>query len=114
MDLSHVRWVALILAIGLLVASLVLKLQPSLLPKDSSLASELIGKVGVVTLCLWLAWPTIEALWKAPGGLAVVVASLFVFGLFVYRPKTIYLTGPFLAIAAVLALLAGWIRKNKR
>jgi cation transport ATPase len=113
-DLRHVRWIALILSLGLMLISVILRVQPSLLPKGSDLASDAFGKVGIVLLCVWLAWPAIEIIWRAPSGAALVLASVVALGLFVYRPKTIYLTGPFLAIATVLALLLGWLRKLNR
>jgi hypothetical protein len=113
-DFPHVRWMALIIAIALMALSLILRLQPSLLPKDSSLASDMVGKVGLVTLCMWLAWPTIEALWRAPGGVMLLVGALFVIGLFIYRPKTIWLTGPFLLVAIILAMIQGWLKTSRR
>jgi len=110
---NHVRWVALFLAIGLMLVSLVLRMQPSMIPKSSALASDVFGKVGIVVMCVWLAWPAVEALWRAPSGMTLVVAVIFAIGLFVYRPKTIYITGPFLVVATALALLLGWLRKLK-
>ena len=109
-EIGHVRWIALIISICLMAVSLLLRVQPSLIPKGSALASELLGKVGIVLICVWLAWPALEALWSAPSGIALVIASLFVFALFVYRPRTIFVTGPFLAVAAGLAIMLGWIR----
>ena len=109
-DVAHVRWIALILSIVLIAVSLALRLQPSLIPKGSALASDMFGKVGIVLMCVWLAWPALEALWRAPSGIALVMASVVVLALFIYRPRTIYVTGPFLAIAAGLAILLGWVR----
>ena len=109
-DLAHVRWIALSLSIALIAISLALRLQPSLIPKGSALASDMFGKVGIVLMCVWLAWPALEALWRAPSGIALVMAALVVLVLFIYRPRTIYVTGPFIAIAAGLAILLGWVR----
>ena len=109
-DLAHVRWIALTLSIALIAISLALRLQPSLIPKGSALASDMFGKVGIVLMCVWLAWPALEALWRAPSGIALVMAALVVLVLFIYRPRTIYVTGPFIAIAAGLAILLGWVR----
>ncbi len=94
--------------------ALVLKLQPSLLSKDTAVASDVFGKVGIVFMCAWLAWPGIEMIWRAPSGVALFISIAFSAGLFVYRPKTLWITGPFLAVAAVLAILLGWIRNQKR
>lgn len=113
-ELAHVRWLSLAISIALIAISLALRLQPSLIPKGSALASEMFGKVGIVLMCVWLAWPVLETLWRAPSGIALVMASLVVLALFVYRPRTIYVTGPFLAIAAGLAILLGWVRNFKK
>ena len=110
--LEHVRWVALALSILLILASLILRLQPQLLPKSSSLASELLGKVGIVTLCIWLAWPAIETMLRAPSGMAFAAASGFAIILFIYRPKTIYITGPFLLVGAGIILILNWLKTS--
>ena len=110
--LEHVRWVAFALSIVLILASLILRLQPQLLPKSSSLASELLGKVGIVTLCIWLAWPAIETMLRAPSGMAFAVASGFAIILFIYRPKTIYITGPFLLVGAGIILIMNWLKTS--
>ncbi|MEQ1824552.1 MAG: hypothetical protein ABL921_01345 [Pirellula sp.] len=112
-DLSHVRWITLILSILLVAFSVALRLQPSLIPKGSSLASDAFGKVGIVLFCIWLAWPAVEMVWRSPSGAALMAAFAMSVGLFLYQRKTIYITGPFLAIAAGLALLLGWVRKLK-
>jgi hypothetical protein len=110
-ELSHVRWIVLILAIGLVFFSLLLRLEPSLIPKGSSLASDAFGKVGIVLFCMWLAWPAVEMVWRSPSGTALAVAFALSVGLFLYQRKTIYFTGPFLIVATVLALLLGRIRR---
>lgn len=112
--LEHVRWVALALSIVLILASLILRLQPQLLPKSSTLASELVGKVGIVTLCIWLAWPAIETLLRSPSGFAFAIAASFAILLFVYRPKTIYITGPFLLVGAGFILILNWLKTSKK
>ncbi len=111
-EMANVRWLVLIASIGLMLFAVVLRLQPSLLSKDTSLASDTFGKVGIVLMCAWLAWPGIEMLWRAPSGMSLFIAILFAAGLFIYRPKTLYVTGPFLAVAAVLAILVGWISRR--
>ena len=65
-------------------------------------------------MCTWLAWPAIEMLWRAPSGMALFIAIVFAAGLSIYNRKTLYITGPFLAVAAVLAILLGWVRNQKR
>ena len=97
-----------------MVFAVVLRLQPSLLAKDTALASDVFGKVGIVFVCAWLAWPAIELIWRSPSGIALFISIGFAAGLFVYRPKTLWITGPFLAVAAVLAILLGWIRNQRR
>jgi len=94
--------------------AIVLRLQPSILSKDTALASDLFGKVGIVFLCSWLAWPAIEMLWRAPSGVALFVAIAFAAGLSIYNRKTLAVTGPFLAVAAVVAVLLGWLRSSRR
>lgn len=113
-ETAHTRWLVLAAGIGLMMFALVLKLQPSLLSKDTAVASDVFGKVGIVFMCAWLAWPGIEMIWRAPSGVALFISIAFSAGLFVYRPKTLWITGPFLAVAAVLAILLGWIRNQKR
>ncbi|XZE35920.1 hypothetical protein SH501x_001469 [Pirellulaceae bacterium SH501] len=105
------RWGMLVVGALLVVASLVLKMEPSLLPKGSAAASELLAKVGLVFISAWIAWPAIAAVKEAPGGMLVLVGGFATVMLFVMRPRTIYLTGPFILIAAVLAILVGWIRR---
>ena len=112
-EMANVRWLVLIAGLGLMLFAVVLRLQPSLLSKDTGLASDTFGKVGIVLMCAWLAWPAIELLWRAPSGMYLFVAILFAAGLFVYQKKTLYVTGPFLAVAAVLAFLVGWISRRR-
>ena len=106
------RWGMLAVGLTMLATSLVLRIQPSLLSKGTSLIADLFGKVGLVFLAAWLAWPAVIALRKAPGGMLVLAGAMATMLLFVYRPRTIYLTGPFIGIAAGLAIIVGWIRKN--
>jgi len=44
----------------------------------------------------------------------LMIACTLVFGLFVYRPKTIFVTGPFIAVAVGAAMVRGWLRKDRR
>ena len=110
----HLRWLVLAAGLGLILFAIALHFRPSLFPKDSALASDLFGKVGIVFMCTWLAWPGIEMLWRAPSGAILFFAILFAAGLFVYKPKTLYVTGPFLAVGAILAILLGWVRDKRR
>ncbi len=113
-EMARMRWMVLAVSLGLMLFAIVLRLQPSLLSKDTALASDLFGKVGIVFMCTWLAWPAIEMLWRAPSGMALFIAIVFAAGLSIYNRKTLFVTGPFLAIAAILAILLGWIRNQKR
>ena len=113
-EMANVRWLVLVAALGLMAFAMVLRIQPSILTKDTALASDLFGKVGIVFMCAWLAWPAIEMLWRAPSGMVLFFAILFAAGLSIYNRKTLYVTGPFLAIAAVLAILVGRLRNQKR
>lgn len=106
------RWGMLAVGLTMMLTSLILRVQPSLLSKGTSLIADMFGKVGLVFLAAWLAWPAVIALRKAPGGMLVLVGAMATMLLFVYRPRTIYLTGPFIGIAAGLAIIVGWIRKN--
>ena len=112
-EIAHVRWLVLAASLGLMLFALVLRLQPSLLSKDTALASDLFGKVGIVFLCVWIAWPAMELLWRSPSGAVLTIAIALAAGLSVFNRKTLFVTGPFLAVAAVLAVLLGWMR-NKR
>lgn len=109
----YMRWVVLAIAGLLLVSSLSLRMRPSLLPRDTLLASDILGKVGLVMLCTWLAWPALVALWYAPGRIMLAGSLAVTAIMFVYNPKTLYFLGPFLVVAIVLATLAGWFRRNR-
>jgi len=113
-EMAPTRWLVLAAGLGLMLFALVLKIQPSLLSKDTALASDIFGKVGIVFMCTWLAWPAIEMIWRSPSGVALFISIAFSAGLFVYRPKTLWITGPFLAVAAVIAILMGWVRNQRR
>jgi hypothetical protein len=113
-EATFVRWTMFGIAVFLLVVAFSLRMRPSLLPRDTLLMSDLLGKVGLVMLCAWIAWPALYTLWQSPGRL-ILFSIIAVAGiLFLYRPKTLYFTGPFVAIAAILAVLTGWVRKNVR
>ncbi len=113
-EMANMRWLVLAAALGLMLFALVLRLQPSLLSKDTALASDLFGKVGIVFLCVWIAWPAIELLWRSPSGIALTASIAFAAGLSVFNRKTLFITGPFLVVAAILAVLLGWIRNKNR
>jgi hypothetical protein len=107
------RWLALIFGLVLLGAGLSMRFAPSLWDGQRWLASDTFSKVGLVLVCMWLAWPAVEAIRKAPGGAFLMIACMMVLGLFIYRPKTIYITGPFIAVAIAIAMVRSWLRKNR-
>ncbi len=107
------RWLALIFGIALLCIGLSMRFAPAVWDGQRWLASDTFSKVGLVLVCMWMAWPAIEAIRRAPGGAFLMIACTLVFGLFVYRPKTILITGPFIGVAIVAALVRGWLRKNR-
>ncbi|MCE2808867.1 MAG: hypothetical protein LW850_23500 [Planctomycetaceae bacterium] len=106
------RWMALIFGVVLLSLGLSMRFAPAIWDGQRWLASDTFSKVGLVLVCMWLAWPAVEAIRKAPGGALLMVACTMVVGLFVYRPKTIYITGPFIAVAIGIALVRGWMSKK--
>jgi hypothetical protein len=109
-----VRWGMLVVGLLLVILSLVLKIEPALIPKGSNVAADILAKVGLVFICAWLAWPAVVAIKKAPGGMFVLFGIMAAMLLFVYRPRTLYITGPFIGVAAILAILMGWIRQLQR
>ena len=107
------RWLALIFGLVLLGAGLSMRFAPSLWDGQHWLASDTFSKVGLVLVCMWLAWPAVEAIRRAPGGTMLMIACTLVLGLFVYRPKSIWVTGPFIAVAIGTAMVRGWLRKHR-
>jgi len=107
------RWLALASGVVLLCLGLSMRFAPTVWDGQRWLASDTLSKVGLVLLCMWLAWPAVEAIRKAPGGALLMIACTMVIGLFIYRPKTIYLTGPFISVAIAIAMLRGWWQKNR-
>lgn len=103
------RTLALGLGILLLVLGLTMRFAPQVWDGQRWLASDTLSKVGLVAICMWMAWPAMESIRKTPGGAMLLVACIFVVGLFLYRPRTLYLTGPFIAIAIAVAYLRRWI-----
>jgi hypothetical protein len=91
-----------------------MRFAPSVWDGQRWLASDTFSKVGLVLVCMWMSWPAVEAIRKAPGGAMLMIACAMVVGLFMYRPKTILFTGPFIAIAIALAMVRGWLQKNRR
>lgn len=108
------RWLALTFGVALLCVGLSMRFAPTVWDGQRWLASDTFSKVGLVLVCMWMAWPAVEAIRKAPGGALLMVACAFVFGLFMYRPKTILFTGPFIAVAIAVAMLRGWLEKKRR
>lgn len=103
------RILALVLGIGLLMIGLTFRVAPTVWDGQRWLASDTLSKVGLLLLCMWLAWPAIESIRSTPGGALLLVACTAVFGLFLYRPRTLWLTGPFLAVAIAIAYLRRWL-----
>lgn len=108
------RWLALISGIALLCVGLSMRFAPTLWDGQRWLASDTFSKVGLVLVCMWMAWPAVEAIRKAPGGAMLMIACSMVTALFMYRPKTIFFTGPFIAVAILIALVRGWLQRNRR
>ncbi|MFM8573749.1 MAG: hypothetical protein ACKOAU_19295 [Pirellula sp.] len=107
------RWLSLISGIVLLCSGLSMRFAPAIWEGQRWLASDTFTKVGLVLVCMWMAWPAVEAIRKAPGGAMLMIACAFVLGLFIIRPKTVLITGPFIAVAIAIAMLRGWWHKNK-
>ncbi|MFO0013220.1 MAG: hypothetical protein ACK553_10780 [Planctomycetota bacterium] len=105
------RVLALFLGIVLLTLGVTLQLAPQVWNGQRWLASDTFSKVGLFLVCLWLAWPAAESIRKTPGGAILLVACTAVFGLCLYRPKTLLLTGPFLAVAIAVAYLRRWLAR---
>lgn len=107
------RWMALISGVALLCTGLSMRFAPAIWDGQRPLATDTFSKVGLVLICMWLAWPTVEAIRRAPGGTMLMIACILVVGLFVYRSKTIWVTGPFIAVAVATAMVRGWLRKHR-
>ncbi len=109
------RVLALVFGVVLLTMGVTMRIAPEVWDGQRWLATDSLSKVGLFMICVWLAWPVIESIRKTPGGAMLLVACTAVFGLFLYRPRTLLLTGPFLAIAIGIAYLRGWLgRISKR
>lgn len=106
-----IRWMTLIISIVLIVVAMAMRFQPAWFSSDPILASDVFAKVGIVLFCLWLAWPAIEMIGRAPSGTALIVGLIIAVFLFLFQRRTIYLTGPALGVAIGIAVLVGWIRK---
>ncbi|MFM2220077.1 MAG: hypothetical protein RL240_4395 [Planctomycetota bacterium] len=106
------RWLALIIGSVLLFIGLSMRFAPAVWDGQRWMASDTFSKVGVVLLCMWMAWPAVEAIRKAPGGAILMIALTAVLMLFFYRPKTILFTGPFISLAIAIALLRGWWQRG--
>jgi len=108
------RWLAFGIGVSLLVLGLSMRFAPSVWDGQRWLASDTFSKVGLVLICVWLAWPGLEAIRRAPGGAMLLVACTVAVGLFLYQRKTIWITGPFLLIAIGIALFRGWLGNVNR
>jgi hypothetical protein len=111
---NFVRWGLLVVGSGMLGTSLLLKWQPSLLPRGTEVAIDMTARIGVVCVAAWLAWPMLASLRRVPGGVILVAGVILTFVLFAIRKQTIYVLGPYMAVAIVLALVVGWLRKLRR
>ena len=111
---NFVRWGMFAIGATLVALSLLLKWQPSLLPRGTDTAIDLSARVGLICLASWLAWPVFATIKKAPGGLMLVAGVIFTVIMFAVRKQSIYILGPYMAVAIIAALILGWIRKTKR
>ncbi len=111
-EIPIARWLALIIGSALLLVGLSMRFAPAVWDGQRWMASDTLSKVGVVLLCMWLAWPAVEAIRRAPGGAILMIALTAVMLLFFYRPKTILFTGPFISVAIAIALLRGWWQRG--
>lgn len=102
------RILALVIGLLFLGFGLSMRFSPQMWDGQRVLASEPMSKVGLTLLSVWLAWPAIESIRKIPGGAMLLVACTAAFGLFLFRPKTILFTAPFLAIAIAVAYMLQW------
>jgi hypothetical protein len=111
---NFVRWGMFAIGATLMALSLLLKWQPSLLPRGTDSAIDLSARVGLICLASWLAWPVFATIKKAPGGILLIAGVMFTVIMFAVRKQSIYILGPYMAIAIIAALILGWIRKTKR
>jgi hypothetical protein len=111
--MNPARTLALVFGAALVLAGLSMRVAPAVWDGQRWLASDTLSKVGLVLICMWLAWPALEAIRKAPGGAMLMIACTLAMGLFFYRPKTLYITGPFLAVAIAVAWLRGWLQRMR-
>lgn len=111
---SFVRWGMFSIGAALMTLSLLLKWQPSLMPRGTDSAIDVSARVGLICLASWLAWPVFATIKRAPGGLLLIAGIIFTLIMFSIRKQSIYILGPYMAVAVVAALILGWIRKSKR
>ncbi|XZE20281.1 hypothetical protein SH449x_000146 [Pirellulaceae bacterium SH449] len=110
---NFVRWGMFCVGVALIAGSLLLKWQPALLPRGTDGAIDISARVGLICLASWLAWPVLEVIRKAPGGILLVAGIMFTGIMFVVRKQTIYILGPYMLIAIIAAFFVGWLRKGK-
>lgn len=110
---SFVRWGMFFIGAALMALSLLLKWQPSMMPRGTDSAIDVSARVGLICLASWLAWPVFATIRRAPGGLLLIAGVVFTFVMFSVRKQSIYILGPYMAIAIIAALILGWIRKSK-
>lgn len=107
------RGVLLFLAFVFLGVAGFLRFNPDWLSQGSLAVSELTGRIGLVLLCGWFAWPTFRHVRAAPGGLLVIVLCFVAAILFIARPKSALLIVPVVITAGSVVSLLGWIRRGR-
>ncbi|MFN7876072.1 MAG: hypothetical protein ACK5PB_12185 [Pirellula sp.] len=111
---SFVRWGMFSIGAVLMALSLLLKWQPSLMPRGTDSAIDISARVGLICLASWLAWPVFATIKRAPGGILLIAGVIFTLIMFSVRKQSIYILGPYMAVAIVAALILGWLRKTRR
>ena len=107
------RWMLFFIAVAALACSGILRWKPELLSQGGLAVSELSGRIGLVLLCGWFAWPTFRHVRSSPGGFIVMVISFVAAILFICRPKSALLIVPIAILAGAIVSLLGWFRKFK-
>ena len=99
----------MILAIGLLIASGAVTIWGHQ-DGSSKFAAAATGRIGLVLVALWLAWPSLRrpAAWLPPG---VAVAGVVVLAVLAAQPRLIFVAipafGALLAIATIVRVFKG-------
>jgi hypothetical protein len=107
------RWTLFSIGVIALLLSVAIRFQPEWFPKGWKVAFDLLGRVGIVCVATWLAWPLLMSLNKLPGGILLVFGIMLTMILFTVRKQSIYLLGPVMAVIVILTMGASWIRRWK-